>query len=264
MKKYRAIIIDDEYHVREAMRQLVEQNCPELTICGSASSASDGRSLIEKEEVDLIFLDISMPGEDGFSFLTTIDSSKYAIIFVTAYHEFALKALKASAVDYLMKPVDHNELKVAVHKAVDYLEVRRVRPKFNEVYSLSMANLKKIISAGNQCVEKITVPDQFGFRIVEVRDIMYMEADGSYTIFHFSGLDKLVVSKPLGEIENLLDGCGFFRIHKSTILNLRFLKGYSSYQGNFAELVDGTKLDISRRKLLEFKDAVGSFTKAFK
>jgi len=261
MKTYNALIIDDEYHIREAARLLLEQNCPEIHITGLAASAAEGRRMIAQNPVDLIFLDIAMPGEDGFEFLDTIEAGKFAVIFVTAYQEYALKALKANAIDYLMKPINALELREAVDKAITWLEKRKTNKASATIYSESLENLGKMMKTNGQCVEKITVPEQFGFQIVKVCDIMYLEADSNYTILHFSGLNKIVATRSLGDFEKILEGPDFFRIHKSTLINLKFLKAYSSYQGNFAELADGTRLSISRRKVQEFKDAVSHISK---
>jgi two-component system, LytTR family, response regulator len=261
MKTYNAIIIDDEYHIREAMRILLDQNCPEVRLCGIAASAEEGRILLHNNAIDLIFLDISMPREDGFDFLNSISAADYAVIFVTAFQEFALKALKANAVDYILKPVNSNELKEAVEKAIEYLEMRKSNSNAMHVYNDSISNLTEQIKTQKPCVEKITVPEQFGFRIVKVIEIMYLQADSNYTILHFSGLNKIVATRSLSDFEKILDGPDFFRIHKSTLINLRFLNAYSSYQGNFAELTDGTRLSISRRKVQEFKDAVAHISK---
>jgi two-component system, LytTR family, response regulator len=261
MKTYNAIIIDDEYHIREAMRILLDQNCPDIKLCGIAASAEEGRALLHNNAIDLIFLDISMPREDGFDFLNSISAADYAVIFVTAFQEFALKALKANAVDYILKPVNSNELKEAVEKAIEYLEMRKSNSNAMHVYNDSISNLTEQIKTQKPCVEKITVPEQFGFRIVKVTEIMYLQADSNYTILHFSGLNKIVATRSLSDFEKILDGPDFFRIHKSTLINLRFLNAYSSYQGNFAELTDGTQLSISRRKVQEFKEAVAHISK---
>lgn len=261
MKTHSAIIIDDEYHIREAMFLLVSQNCPEIEICGMASSAEEGRKLLLTYSVDIIFVDISMPNEDGFDFLSSISSSKYAVVFVTAFQEYALKALKANAIDYLLKPVNANELKEAVAKAIHYLSLRKQSSEFLDLYEESLLNFRKQIKDKTLAIQKITVPEQFGFKIISVADIMYLEADSNYTILHFSGLKKIVATRSLGDFEKILEGPDFFRIHKSTLINLRFLKAYSSYQGNFAELNDGTRLSISRRKIQEFKDAVSLISK---
>jgi two-component system LytT family response regulator len=262
MKKYNAIIIDDEKNIREALELMLGQYCPEIQLCGSAASAAEGRELLNQHEVDFIFLDISMPKEDGFAFLRSIEKEKYGIIFVTAYQEYALRALKANAIDYLLKPVNPFELQEAVAKAIQYHELRKSKADIRNIYHESLDNLHDQIHSEKQHIEKITIAEQFGFRIVKVADLMYLEADSNYTILHLSGLDKIVATRSLGEFEKILEHPSFFRIHKSTIINLNFLKAYSSYEGNFAELTDGTRLSISRRKLNEFREAVRNFSKA--
>jgi two-component system, LytTR family, response regulator len=262
VKNYRAIIVDDERNIREALTLLLEEYCPEITICGCAASAQEGRVLLKKYEVEFIFLDISMPGEDGFAFLRTIPKENYGIIFATAYQEYALKALKANAIDYLLKPINAIELREAVSKAIQYLELRQIKADARNVYHESLENLHDQIHSGENQITKITVTEQFGFRVVKVNDLMYLQADSNYTILHLSGLNKIVSTRSLGEFEKILESPAFFRIHKSTIINMNYLQAYSSYEGNYAELNDGTRLSISRRKLNDFREAVKQFSKS--
>ena len=260
MKEYSAIIIDDEKNIREALSILLNQYCPEIHICGIAASASEGRKLLEVNKVDFIFLDISMPKEDGFTFLRSIPGNNYGIIFATAYQEYALRALKANAVDYLMKPINPFELQDAVKKAIANHELRRSYQEIQEVYNQSVNNLNEYLHSKNSPVTKLTIPEQSGFRLVNVADLIYLQADDNYTILNLTGDRKIVATRTLGEFEKILEGPDFFRIHKSTIINLSFLVGYSSFQGNFAELKDGSRLDISRRKLPEFRDKVKHYS----
>jgi two-component system LytT family response regulator len=262
MQYYNALIVDDEKNIREALKLLLEEYCPEIKVCGTAASAREGREFLKTKEVDFIFLDISMPGEDGFAFLKSISRENYGIIFVTAYQEYALKALKASAIDYLLKPVNAIELREAVTKAIQYFELRREKTEIRNIYQESLDNLHENISSEDRLISKITVAEQFGFRIVRINDLMYLQADSNYTILHLSGLNKIVATRPLGDFEKILDHPAFFRIHKSTIINMNYLRAYSSYEGNFAELNDGTKLSISRRKLNDFREAVRHFSKS--
>jgi two-component system, LytTR family, response regulator len=261
MKYYSAIIIDDERNIREALELMLKQYCPDIEMVGMAASAAEGRELLKIHQVDFIFLDISMPKEDGFAFLTTIPKENYGIIFVTAYQEYALRALKASAIDYLLKPVNPIELRDAVSKAIQYHEFRQNKEEAKKVYQESLDNLHDNIRSENKPITKITVAEQFGFRVLNVADIMYLEADSNYTIIHLSGLNKIVATRTMGDFEKILDTPEFFRIHKSTIINMNFLKAYSSYQGDFAELTDGTRLSISRRKMSEFLEALSHFAK---
>lgn len=260
MNKYFAIIIDNEKNIREALSALLGQYCPDIFVCGVAGSAQEGRELLENNEVDFIFLDISMPKEDGFSFLRSIPSNNYGIIFVTAYQEHALRALKANAIDYLMKPVNPFELLEAVKKAITNQELRRSYSDMQEVYSQSLTNLNDHMQFKNNMFTKLTIPDLLGFRMVDVADLIYLEADDNYTVFYLKGDQKIVSTRTLGEFERILDGPLFCRIHKSVIINLEFLVSYSNVQGNYAELKDGTRLDISRRKLPEFREKVSRYS----
>jgi two-component system LytT family response regulator len=261
MKTYNAIIVDDERNIREALDVMLKQHCPEIKVCAQADSAEKGREALKSHDIDFIFLDISMPKEDGFSFLNSIEKGKFGIIFITAYQEYALQALKANAIDYLLKPVNHLELKEAVDKAIQYLEMRRVKPTVQSIYNESLGNLQEQIYSEKKYIEKITIVEQFGFRILRLDDLMYLQADSNYTILHLSGLNKIVATRSLCDFEEMINNPMFFRIHKSTMINLNYLKAYSSYQGNFAELSDGTRLSISRRKVNEFREAVDRFAK---
>ncbi len=262
MKSYNAIIIDDEKNIREALTLLLNEYCPEIRVCGVAASAQEGRELLKLHEVDFIFLDISMPKEDGFAFLRSIPKDNYGIIFATAYEEYALRALKASAIDYLLKPVNPLELREAVTKAIQQHELMRTREEARKVYHESLDNLHEQIHSAGQAISKITVAEQFGFKVINVADIMYLQADSNYTIIHISGLNKIVATRSLGEFEQMLGEPVFFRIHKSTIINMNYLQAYSSYEGNFAELYDGTRLSISRRRVNDFREAVRHFSKS--
>ena len=259
MKVYNAIIIDDERNIREGLAMLVAEYCPGIRICGTAPSAGKGRELLKKNQVDFIFLDVSMPQEDGFDFLKSIPVEQYGIIFVTAYEEYAMSALKANAIDYLLKPVNPIELQQAVSKAVKRHQDRKVKADIRIIPPQSKEELVEQINIDSDPRDKITVEDQFGYKMVKAADLMYLETDSSYTILHFSGLEKVVSTRSLMEFEQLLEGQYFFRIHKSYLINLNYVKTISSSEGNFAELSDGTRLSISRRKAAEFREALKEF-----
>jgi two-component system LytT family response regulator len=260
MKGYNAIIIDDERNIREALAILLDQYCPEINVCGIASSASEGRVLVANNKVDFIFLDIAMPKEDGFAFLRSIPSNNYGIIFATAYQDYALRAIKANCIDYLLKPINPHELKDAVTKAIDKYELRRAYSEKQDGYRQSLNNLDDQIQLNTNPITKLTIYDQYGFRIVHIADLLYMQAFANYTVFYMSNNQKITATRSLGEYEKILEGGDLFRIHKSTIINLNFLAGYTSFQGNLAILKDGTQLDISRRKLLEFREKVKQYS----
>lgn len=262
MRLYNAIIVDDEINLQDTLEILIHRNCPEISIQGKAKSATEGRELLKHNKIDLIFLDISMPKETGFDFLASIPKENYVVIFTTAYEEYALKAIKANAIDYLLKPIDPMELIMAVKKATALLSLKSQKAEAEKIYNESLDNLTQQIKSGNTHFSKITVVEKFGYRIVELDTIRFLEADSNYTIIHLSSLDKIVSSKSLGEYEKILDPKLFFRIHKSHVINLNYLAGFSSYQGYFAILDDHTKLSISRRRFNEFKEVVGSLSKS--
>ncbi|MCF8372501.1 MAG: LytTR family DNA-binding domain-containing protein [Bacteroidales bacterium] len=259
---YKAIIVDDERKLRETLELLLAANCPEITVCGSVGSAREAREMLVSCDVDFIFLDISMPHEDGFAFLRTIPKENYAIIITTAHSEYAIKAIRANAIDYLLKPVNVIELKDAVTKAIQYHELRKRRNAALKIYHESLDNLQEQIQSGQNTITKITVPIHSGFNVVKLAELMYLQADSNYTILHFSGLSKIVATCSLQDFEKMLACPEFFRIHRSTIINLNYLKSYSSFPGNYVELTDGTKLSISRIKMSEFKEAVSRYSKS--
>lgn len=262
MKKYRTIIVDDERNVREVLELLIFQYCKEIDVVAVASSAAEARELLKIHTIDFIFLDISMPKEDGFTFLSTIPKENYCIIFVTAFENHALRALKASAIDYLLKPISPRDLVEAVSKAVIHYELMQSREIERITYHDSIKILSDNIKLGARKISKITVSEQSGFRLIDISEIMYLEADSNYTILHLSGSKKIIATKTMGDFEKILDPPDFFRIHKSIIINLTYLKGYSSYQGNFVSLSDGTSLSISRRRLNDFHEIIKQFTKS--
>ena len=260
MKKYTAIIVDDEQNIREAMAILLSQYCPEIDLCGMAASAAEARILLNNQKVEIIFLDISMPREDGFTFLRSIPSGNYSVIFATAFQEHALRAFKANAVDYLLKPINPVELKEAVAKAIYNHELRQKFAEANDIYNQSLSNLQENMRATTPVISRLTITEQSGFRIVHVEDIMYLQANNSYTILYVTGNQQIMATRTLGDFEKILEMPQFFRIHKSTIINLNFLAGYSSIQGNFAEMSDGSRHDISRRKIQEFRERIKQYT----
>jgi two-component system, LytTR family, response regulator len=260
MKQYNALIIDDERNIREALVSLLNAYCPEIHVCGSVGSAMEGRKLLENFRIDIILLDISMPKEDGFTFLASIPKEKYGIIFTTAFQEYALRALKANAIDYLLKPVNPHELKDAISKAIYHHSLRNNNPQVQEIYHESLKNLQNHLLSSEKHISRITVTEQFGFRMVNVSDLMFLDADSNYTVLHVAGGSKIVATRNLGEFEKMLDNPQFFRIHKSTLVNVNYLSGFSSYEGNFAELKDGTRLAVSRRKVMEFREWVKNFS----
>ena len=260
MEKFKAIVIDDEIIIRDGIVNMILEHCPQIEIVGVAGSAAEGRKLIKKFSIDFIFLDIMMPNEDGFAFLETIKKEDYCLIFTTAYNEHALRALKANAIEYLLKPISPFELISAVNKAIAYHGMRSRNLEVRNVYYESLGNLHNQLARRPSRIIRLTVPEQFGFRVIDVRTVMYLEAEGNYTRIYLTDESRLLATRNLGEFEKIIEDDSFFRIHKSLLLNVNYLNGFSSYEGFFAVLKDGTRLSISRRKFMDFRSWVKGYS----
>lgn len=250
-----AIIVDDEEFARSSLYFLIQQNCQEIQVVGIAKSVSEARNLLTQHSVDLIFLDIAMPGENGFELIPQVQQSNANVIFTTAYDQYALKAIKANALDYLLKPIDIDELKEAVGKAVKYSNFNKVENNRNE----SLKNLANDLQ-DNQAVKKITLPSSQGFRLIDIDDIVHIEADSNYSIFNLINLEKIVVAKVLKDYEEILPENRFVRVHKSSIVNLKFVKEYNSKNGLQVVLNNGEIIIVSRRRASDFFDKIKAYT----
>jgi two-component system LytT family response regulator len=243
------IIIDDEKNSRDNLETLVQKYCPNLSLLGKASSALEGLELIRELSPAVVFLDIQMPGGDGFSMLQKLEGKKPWVVFVTAFEKYALKAIKASALDYLLKPVSISELTEASLKIE---EVVRTRERESQSYEDSLKLLMSSIR--DQSPMRIALPAHNGFRMEEVKNIVRLESDSNYTTVYLMNKEKVVISKPLKHFEECLDERVFLRIHNSHIVNSDFLKAYHRDDGGTVELKDGTILQISKRRLAYFLD----------
>jgi two-component system, LytTR family, response regulator len=231
--KITAIIVDDELHGRENLRIIIETYCPEIEILGLADSVVNALELVSVLNPDAVFLDINMPVLDGFDFLEEYQERNFMVVFVSAHEEFGINAVKAGAVDYLVKPVNIKELKLTVKKLL-YQKNKTI--KTEAVYE----------------TDKLVLPASHGFDVLVFDDLIRLEAEGCYTkVVIRDGKNKLV-SRTLKDFEDTLPKDKFFRIHKSHLVNLKYIKEYSSRSGNFVTMTDGSKLEISRRKAPEF------------
>ena len=211
---------------------------------------------MKEKHFDLIFLDIAMPKESGFELLPSLENTNTMVVFTTAYDQYALKALKASAVDYLLKPIDISELKQAVRKVVE-----RSRLFVQKAQEVSEERTPRESPQGEKRVEKITIPGRSGFDVIDTSNIVFVEADSNYSIFHLKQGEKLVTAKPLKDIEELLNGKEFIRIHKSVLVNFRYIKSYSNKNGWQIFLSDGTVLPVSRRRATDFQEKARRYFK---
>lgn len=231
-----AIIIDDEQHNVTNLQRLLEQHCREVSIVATANNAEDGIMMIKAHQPNLVFLDIQMPGKTGFDLLLALPKVDFEIVFVTAFDQYGITAVKFSAMDYLMKPVNVEELKGAVQKAVS----RK---------SNSMEHLMAILKQGGQRQEhRIALPSAKETRFVYVKDIIRCESNNSYTTFFMQDGEKIVVSVSIYEYTEMLGEYGFLRCHQSHIINKQFVRSMVKEGGFYLQMQNGEKIPVSRDK----------------
>ena len=247
------IIIDDEQNARENLKLILEDFCPEVTILAEAGSAEEARVLIDKHNPQLLFLDINMPNEDGFELLDSIENKNFSVIFITAHNQFALKALKAGAIDYIEKPIDIEDLQIAVAKISTEEE-----PTGNVDYKMIKTLLNEYKDDSKSDI--IAVPTLSGYEIIKAEDIVHLEADESYTKIFLADGKKCTSSMTIARYEKVLDTKTFFRVHKSHIINTRHhLKEFNRHEGNVAIMDTGEAIPVARRKLSGFISAIKTF-----
>ncbi|HEU4717302.1 MAG TPA: LytTR family DNA-binding domain-containing protein [Bacteroidia bacterium] len=235
MKPVRVLIVDDEADAVAGLRTMLRDFCTGVEVVGESSSAIEGVKLIRRLQPDAVFLDVEMPGGDGFSLIDSLDkANRPAIIFTTAHREYAISALREQAFDYLLKPVDIDELQNAVEKAKNFLASRNSRE----------------LQPGEEQRMRVSTPE--GIVFIPLSEIIHIEASGRYSIVHSVHAGSHTVTRNIGEYEEELTGSGFFRVHKSHLVNCRHALRISSADGGFLELSNGRSIEISRRKKSEF------------
>ncbi|MCF8357933.1 MAG: LytTR family DNA-binding domain-containing protein [Prolixibacteraceae bacterium] len=234
----KAIIIDDEQNGRENLRGAIEKFCPEIEVMAEAGSAISGIEAIQEHNPDLVFLDIEMPGGNGFKVLEFFDRPKFGVIFVTAYDQYAIQAIRFSAIDYLLKPLNVIDLKNAVdrfiHRQKEQTEL--LLSQFKQNNSRQTAN------------KKIALPTTDKIEFHEIKTILRCEGEINYTNFHFTNGSKLLISKTLAEFEEILEPYGFVRTHKTHMVNLQHVKTFNKADGCSLTLTNGTSVPVSRRR----------------
>jgi two-component system LytT family response regulator len=235
----KALIVDDEQASIELLQWLIREYCPEITGIESARSVKAAIELISDYKPDILFLDINMPHQSGFDLLTSVENWNFEVIFTTAYNEFAIQAIRFSALDYLLKPIDEAELK----KSVDRFLVKRVAaPAGQELYRNFIQN----ISQNKKEQFKLALSDSKEVRYVKMEEILRLQAESNYTNIFYEKNKVFFSSKTLKDYETMLHGQGFLRVHKSHLVNPLHIEMYDK-QG-FLILSDGSKVEVSRRK----------------
>ncbi len=245
MEKIRAIIVDDEADGRDALALAIARFTPEIKVVASCASPEEAMEMIGYHRPALVFMDIHMPGMSGFDLLERLQPIDFEIVFVSAYDRFALRAIKFSALDYLLKPVDPDELKVSVERMKQRLQKM---PERMTAYSSVLHNIR----FRDQGTRRIAVPGMTGISFFDADDIVFMKADGSYTRLIMRSGTQEVVSRNLKDFENLLCDSEFCRVHHSFLINLKHVQHYLKGEGGTVVLTGNHRIDISRRKKNEF------------
>jgi two-component system LytT family response regulator len=250
--KLRALIVDDEVHARENLKYLLQNYCPEIEVVGMAGNEENAKQSVNRLAPQVIFLDICMPsGTEGFDFLESIPDKKFQVVFVTAFKDYAIRALNANAIHYIMKPVDIDDLKAAVKKLISTNQLFTENNEQLVNYIKSLENLSRTFLSPVG-VPRITINHARGFKIVDPNEFIYLEGEGNYTSIIFVDGSKYVDTKSIGVYEDILDPKHFFRIHKSHIVNVLFVKEFLNDDGHFVVMKDNTRLAISRLRVPQF------------
>jgi two-component system LytT family response regulator len=237
MPQLTTLIVDDELQSRLLLKTLLLKNFPQFTV-EEAESVNTAKEKIASLRPDLVFLDVQMRDETGFDLLDQLGTINFGIIFTTAHSEYALKAFRYSAIDYLMKPIDSEEFTSAVSKAL--LQIK------NQQSSSEQIEFLKEVRSNKTSPDKLTIPTSEGFLFVNIKDILYCHAVGNYTEFHIGSQQKIVSSYTLGYYDEILSSHQFFRVHRSHLVNLVHIKMYKRGEGGSIIMNDGQEIEISR------------------
>jgi two-component system LytT family response regulator len=247
----KAIIIDDEPHGIHSLEILLKEYCPAIQFAGSATSIEAGQKLLEEKQPDILFLDIEMPSGSGFELLKNIGPARsFQVIFTTAYQHYAIRALRENALDYLLKPVDPQELILAVAKASERIRSSGEKEK-NSLAEL-FSKLEKIRS------KRLAIPNAEEILYVDLDLVVRLEAASNYTEVFVEGGKKHLVSRTLKEFDDQLSSSGFFRVHKAHLVNLHHVDRYVRQDGGYLLMKDGTTVPVSRPRKEELLRALGS------
>lgn len=246
----KAIIIDDEKDAVSFIKSLIEEYCEDVKVIGEANSAKEGYKTINELNPDLVFLDVEMPNGSGFDLLKKFEKIKFKIIFITAYNHYAIQAIKYSAMDYILKPIDIEEFTNAIEKVKQ--AINKEGDTFD--YNILLENLKTTVP------QKIAIPTGQGIEYINTREIIRIEADRSYSMIYLLNGNKILVSRGLREFQELLNGRNFFRAHNSHLINIEHVKLYAKQDGGFIRMIDDLMVAVSRSKKELFIERMKEYT----
>lgn len=259
MNRIRAILVDDEPRGIATLKKLLQLNCPQVDAIGTSSSADEAIEMIQQLQPQLVFLDIAMPGKNGLVMLQELGDLSFEVIFVSAHNNYMDQAFRFSAIDYLLKPVDEDQLIDAVNRAGKRIGTKSTDTgEGTDRIDLLLHNMEHRNAIQKM---KLCIPSLKGFRVVLIQDIIYCMAKGNYTHFQFTDQTSIIASRPLNEYEELLSDSCFVRAHKSYLVNLEHVKEYIRGEGGSLLLTNGTEIEVSRRRKEELLQKMKQFYK---
>jgi two-component system LytT family response regulator len=235
------LLIDDNHNIRSMVRSMLRESFPQLDLSYEASNCAEAVRICDEIKPNLVFLDIELGDQSGFEFLELTQHKDFRLIFISAFESFAIKAFKVNAVDYILKPFAKEDLVNAVHKALDH-----------PYYTDMKQSINMLVESLNGDTNRIALPTSQGFSFFSITDLIRLESDGNYTIFHFKSSKPITVSRNIKQYEDMLSNRGFVRVHASHIINIRELKAYHKGNGGYVILSDDSKIDISKSRKDEF------------
>jgi two-component system LytT family response regulator len=250
-KTIKTVIIDDETDAVDFINTIIGEYCPSLKVVGKAHNVLQGVDVINESKPDLVFLDVEMPNGSGFDLLSRYPQKDFDVIFITAFNHYAVRAIKFSAVDYILKPININEFIEAVNRVV--MKRAEKSHNSNDNFRVLMENLRTPLPS------RLAIPTSDGMEYLNPREIIRIEADRSYSWFFISGDRKILVSKHLKEFQELLSDRYFLRSHNSHLINMKFVKKFIRKEGGYIEMSDGSIVPISRNKKDIFLDHMAKF-----
>ncbi|WP_031529061.1 LytR/AlgR family response regulator transcription factor [Dyadobacter crusticola] len=237
----RAVIIDDEVHNVDNLVALLARHCPQVTVAGHAGNADEGAELILSVNPDIVFLDIQMPGKNGFEMLKLLPNHNFELIFVTGYDQYGIQAIRFSALDYILKPIDPQELQTAVQRAREKIEQKMQNTQVRNLMDL-------LVDSRQRSEHRIGLSSAKETRFVKVSQIIRCQAENNYTIFFLVGGEQMLVSRPMFEYDEMLADYGFLRPHNSHLVNQTYIRSLIKEDSGYLMMEDGAKIPVSRLK----------------
>jgi two-component system LytT family response regulator len=246
----KVVIIDDELNAREVIANTLLANCENVSLVGTADNVKNGIHCIELNKPDIVLLDVQMPDGTGFDLLNRVGEINFKVIFITAHQEFAMQAFKFSALDYILKPVDPQELSQAIKRASETLEQKNI--------SLNMNTLRENMSQPTKDAKKLILKSSDQIHAINVKDIVRCESDGNYTTFILSDGRKLLATRILKEFDEMLQPYNFFRVHQSHLINIDYFETYKKGDGGIVIMTDRSEIPLASRKKEAFLKLLSS------